>query len=58
MDEDVWIDKLEYAASQFALCEGRAILTDREKSISSELLELIREKLPKECRYGLPQSSQ
>ena len=58
MDENVWRDKLEYAATQYAFCEGRVILEDRETSISSELLELIREKLPKECRYGLPQSSQ
>ena len=58
MDEGVWRDKLEYAASQYAFCEGRVILEDRETTISSELLELIREKLPKECRYGLPQSSQ
>ena len=58
MDEGVWRDKLEYAAAQYAFCEGRVILEDRETSISSELLELIREELPKECRYGLPQSSQ
>ena len=58
MDEGVWRDKLEYAALQYATCIGRIILEDRATSISSELLELIREKLPKECRYGLPQSSQ
>ena len=54
MDEDVWRDKLEYAASQYAFCEGRVILEDRETSISSELLELIRDKLPKECRNASP----
>ena len=58
MDEGVWRDKLEYAALQYATCIGRIILEDRATSISSELLELIREKLPKECRYILPQSSQ
>jgi len=56
MDENVWRDKLDYAAAQFASCEGRVILEDRETSISSELLELIREKLPKECSFLLPQS--
>ena len=56
MDESVWRDKLDYAAAQFASCEGRVILEDRETSISSELLELIREKLPKECSFFLPQS--
>lgn len=57
MDEGVWRDKLEYAASQYATCIGRIILEDRATSISSELLELIEEKLPEECRSLLPEFS-
>ena len=57
MDDGIWRDKLEYAASQYATCVGRIILEDRATSISSELLELIEEKLPEECRSSLPEFS-
>ena len=57
MDDGIWRDKLVYAASQYATCIGRIILEDRATSISSELLELIEEKLPEECRALLPEFS-